>query len=224
MAFYDNVRLLRLRPGRGGRGPLDRGAGARAAHGRAGAQAGRAAPGGRRASRLELEDRDLDAELAAFEARDRGPHPRGRCSNPCASRPRRRPSRCRVEAKTGPQGVPRRNKSQPFPTGRFLSSGEVQDKDTYTVTVRATLSGITAFRLEALPDPSLPQKGPGRSLSGAFVVTGIERSKAGAGRVPLARAAADFNEKTADGGHASTATPPRAGASPRTPTWASPTR
>ena len=60
--------------------------------------------------------------------------------------------------------------------------------------VRASLPGITAFRLEALPDASLPQRGPGRSSSGAFVVTSLSL-RAGSRPVPLVRAAADVNEK-----------------------------
>lgn len=36
------------------------------------------------------------------------------------------------------------------------------DRDTYTVTVKTSLQGITGFELEALTDPSLPGNGPGR--------------------------------------------------------------
>lgn len=39
---------------------------------------------------------------------------------------------------------------------------ETPDKDTYTVTVRTEMQGITGFKLEALTDPSLPGTGPGR--------------------------------------------------------------
>jgi hypothetical protein len=39
---------------------------------------------------------------------------------------------------------------------------DVPDKDTYTVTVKTTLTGFTGFKLEALTDPSLPGTGPGR--------------------------------------------------------------
>ena len=40
-----------------------------------------------------------------------------------------------------------------------LVKGEAEEKDTYTVTVRAGLAGVTAFRLEALPDESAAQEG-----------------------------------------------------------------
>jgi len=47
-----------------------------------------------------------------------------------------------------------------------LLTDDVPDKDTYTVTVRTTLTGITGFKLEALSDPSLPGNGPGRGEKG----------------------------------------------------------
>ncbi len=47
-----------------------------------------------------------------------------------------------------------------------LLTDDVPDKDTYTVTVRTTLTGITGFKLEALSDPSLPGNGPGRGEQG----------------------------------------------------------
>jgi mono/diheme cytochrome c family protein len=46
--------------------------------------------------------------------------------------------------------------------GSVLLSGDPPDKDTYTVTAKTTLTGIRGFKLEALTDPSLPGKGPGR--------------------------------------------------------------
>jgi WD40 repeat protein/tetratricopeptide (TPR) repeat protein len=44
----------------------------------------------------------------------------------------------------------------------ILASGENPARDTYTVTANAGSQRVTAFRLEALPDPSLPKNGPGR--------------------------------------------------------------
>ena len=49
----------------------------------------------------------------------------------------------------------------------------------YTITAPATLPRITALRLEALPDPSLPKGGPGRDVYGNFQVNGIRESTAG---------------------------------------------
>jgi hypothetical protein len=39
---------------------------------------------------------------------------------------------------------------------------DAPERDTYTITIRTTLTGITGFKLEALTDPSLPGSGPGR--------------------------------------------------------------
>ncbi len=47
--------------------------------------------------------------------------------------------------------------------GSVLASGKNPDRDEYVVVARPGLERITALRLEALPDPSLPQNGPGRS-------------------------------------------------------------
>jgi hypothetical protein len=58
-----------------------------------------------------------------------------------------------------------------LPDGSILASGTLVEKDVYTVTALAPISGITGFRLEALTDPSLPLGGPGREPSnGNFVV------------------------------------------------------
>lgn len=126
--------------------------------------------------RFEVENRDLDAELRAFEGEIAARPPAWRPLEPVAFK---------AESKAA-------FKRQPDQS--LLVSGEVEEKDTYTVTVRTTLEGITAFRLDALPDPSLPQKGPGRSSSGSFVVTGFSVAE-GKTQVPLSRAAADINEK-----------------------------
>src|SRR5438067_873180 len=56
------------------------------------------------------------------------------------------------------------------PDGSVLASGANPANDVYTVTAITPLKGITAIRLEALPDPSLPGKGPGRAPNGNFVL------------------------------------------------------
>jgi hypothetical protein len=48
------------------------------------------------------------------------------------------------------------------PDRSVLLVDDAPDRDTYTITVRTKLTGITAFKLEALTDPSLPGNGPGR--------------------------------------------------------------
>jgi hypothetical protein len=53
--------------------------------------------------------------------------------------------------------------------GSILVSGPLREDDVYTVTALTTLRGITGVRLEALTDPSLPYRGPGREpLNGNF--------------------------------------------------------
>ncbi len=44
-----------------------------------------------------------------------------------------------------------------------LASGDQSKRDLYTLKFRTELHGITALRLEVLPDGSLPRKGPGRT-------------------------------------------------------------
>ena len=125
--------------------------------------------------RREVDSRDLAGELAAFE--------RAIEAEPAAFTPL---EPVRFEAESGASLVKLADRS-------LLVSGEPKEKDVYTVTVRTGLAGITAFRLEALPDASLPQKGPGRASSGAFVLTGV-RVSTGGHDLPLARASADVNE------------------------------
>ena len=57
------------------------------------------------------------------------------------------------------------------PDGSLLVRGETPDMDTYTIKVQTDLRGITAFRLEALPDDSLPGHGPGRAENGNAVLS-----------------------------------------------------
>jgi hypothetical protein len=54
--------------------------------------------------------------------------------------------------------------------GSVLASGKNPAPETYTVTAKTKLSGITALRLEVLNDPSLPSQGPGRAGNGNFVL------------------------------------------------------
>ena len=66
------------------------------------------------------------------------------------------------------------------PRSRDLADGSLQgggpkaDGDTYTVVARTSLAGIRAIRLEALPDPSLPDDGTGRG-GGNFVLSRFGR-------------------------------------------------
>jgi hypothetical protein len=46
--------------------------------------------------------------------------------------------------------------------------------ETYTLVAHTYQKGITAFRLEALADPSLPKSGPGLGADGSFVLTQVQ--------------------------------------------------
>ena len=61
-----------------------------------------------------------------------------------------------------------------LPDGSVLASGANPPLTSYTLTASTTVQGITAVRLDALPDPSLPRGGPGRDAYGHFRVTGFD--------------------------------------------------
>jgi mono/diheme cytochrome c family protein len=71
--------------------------------------------------------------------------------------------------------------------GSIVVSGARPVRDDYVVTARTTLTGITAVRLEALPDPRLPQGGPGRDYYGNFHLHDVDISIAGPERVRFQR-------------------------------------
>jgi tetratricopeptide (TPR) repeat protein len=91
-----------------------------------------------------------------------------------------------------------------LPDGSVLAGGLNPVADTYTVEAMTGLVGITALRLEALPDPRLPHHGPGRNpATGNFYLDEVRLSAASqpgdavAVPVRLSRASADFWEPTA---------------------------
>ena len=59
------------------------------------------------------------------------------------------------------------------PDQSVLASGPNPSQTTYTVVVETPAQGLTALRLDALPDASLPRGGPGRDAYGHFRVTGL---------------------------------------------------
>ena len=60
-----------------------------------------------------------------------------------------------------------------LPDGSQLATGKTPAKDTYTVTIELPAQRVSGFRVEVLPDDSLPRKGPGRSAGGNFVLSEI---------------------------------------------------
>jgi hypothetical protein len=53
----------------------------------------------------------------------------------------------------------------------ILASGANPDQNTYTITAKSPVPRVTGFRVEVLPDKSLPQNGPGRAGNGNFVIS-----------------------------------------------------
>ena len=64
--------------------------------------------------------------------------------------------------------------------GAIRVSGPSPKTDDYNVTIHTPLGGITAFKLEALPDDAFVNKGPGRSDNGNFVLTEVSLQDGGA--------------------------------------------
>jgi|GEM_PF-107515 len=85
------------------------------------------------------------------------------------------------------------------PDGSILVGGGRPEKDLYTVAATTDLTGITAIRLELLPDPSLPRNGPGRADDGSFTLNEFRLAMAPREGtmeerpVPLQNAIADFD-------------------------------
>ena len=55
-----------------------------------------------------------------------------------------------------------------------LASGDNPTKDSFELTLKTKLSGLTGIQLEALPDDSLVNKGPGRADNGNFVLSELK--------------------------------------------------
>lgn len=77
--------------------------------------------------------------------------------------------------------------------GSLLATGANPDKDTYTIQGQFDLRGVTGFRLETLPDPSLVNKGPGRSDNGNYVLNSLIL-KVNGRPVALSNPVADYSQ------------------------------
>jgi hypothetical protein len=91
------------------------------------------------------------------------------------------------------------------PDGAILASDKNGDTDTYTLTVNSLPAAVTAVRLEALTDDSLPMKGPGRAGNGNFVLSELILKITTAGgdetTVPLQNATATYEQTGAADGN-----------------------
>jgi hypothetical protein len=86
------------------------------------------------------------------------------------------------------------------PDGSFLAVGSTPAADTYTLTAAPALRSVTAVRLELLPDPSLPARGPGRAGNGNLHLSEFEVLLFAPGtpegnRLRIKRATADFDQQ-----------------------------
>lgn len=84
-----------------------------------------------------------------------------------------------------------------------LATGDKPNNDVYELDLETDLKGITALRLEVLPDPSMPDGGPGRAplfSVGDFILTEVDLSaqpkddKAEPRRIALKDASEDYAE------------------------------
>ncbi len=83
----------------------------------------------------------------------------------------------------------------------ILASGESPAADTYTISAKTNLKGITALRLEVLTDTSHPRNGPGRqpengniTLSEIHVTAAPSDNPSAAIKLTLQHPTADFNQ------------------------------
>jgi hypothetical protein len=70
------------------------------------------------------------------------------------------------------------------PDGSVFAGGASPSNDTYDLIAARPMKGITAIRLELLPDPRLPGNGPGRSPDGNFILTRFRITESAKGSAP----------------------------------------
>ena len=82
----------------------------------------------------------------------------------------------------------------------ILSTGDVTKRDVYDLDFKTNLRGVTAIRLEVLPDDSLPKRGPGRVFyegpQGDFYLSDLTLSAGGSPR-KLSKGVADIGNAQA---------------------------
>jgi hypothetical protein len=88
--------------------------------------------------------------------------------------------------------------------GTILASGTNGATDTYTLSFTQLPPGVTAVRIEALPDATLPKSGPGRAGNGNFVLTELSlnlKVDDSSTAVPLQNATATYEQTGAANGN-----------------------
>ena len=103
-------------------------------------------------------------------------------------------------------------KLEQLPDGSLLATPYADGREVpgnYVINFKTPLTGITAFKIEALPDDRLPSNGPGLAPDGNFVLTQFTvqanpadakraKGKKKEGLVALVRPRADFSQKNFD--------------------------
>jgi len=84
-----------------------------------------------------------------------------------------------------------------LPDGSVLAGGAMPPSSFYELTGKTAMRNITAFRIEMLPDASLPGGGSGRGAGGKGVVTLFE-ARMGSRKVDLSRITADFKSEESE--------------------------
>ena len=84
-----------------------------------------------------------------------------------------------------------------LPDGSVLAGGALPPSSMFEVTADSRLKNITAFRMELIPDDSLPDGGSGRGAGGKGVVTLFE-VRSGNKKVDLSRVTADFKSEESE--------------------------
>jgi hypothetical protein len=79
--------------------------------------------------------------------------------------------------------------------GSTLVTGDLAATDSYSISVALPAGVVSGFKLEVLPDPTLPSGGPGRSKNGNFVLTKFDvRAEDGHDFFPLHSPKATFTQ------------------------------
>ena len=65
------------------------------------------------------------------------------------------------------------SKFTPLADGSYLVEGRNDKTDTYTITLHTALEEVKGLRIEALPDPALFKRGPGRAENGNFALSQV---------------------------------------------------
>jgi hypothetical protein len=88
---------------------------------------------------------------------------------------------------------------KPQTDGSILAEGPNPEQATYSLAISDIPAGLTALRVEVLPDPTLPGKGPGRAENGNLHLTEIkaflDSTKNTSRPLKLQNPTADFNQE-----------------------------